>query len=155
MYGFSGSLFHEICIWFLFHHLFLVLLALSSKLFWGHGNFVPYYKISWQSTCSRTVEIPCPTCSTWPQFIQDKLKISIYLFLDKYKFMFKVNTILYFIFWLIITSSYVAMKTVWILISWLLQKPADLDLHRLQDSSHRVSYFERVKVQKGTCTCKS
>ena len=46
----------------------------------------------------RTVEIPCPTCPTWSQFIQDKLKISIYLSLDKYKFMFKVNTILYFIF---------------------------------------------------------
>ena len=25
------------------------------------------------------------------------------------------------------------MKTVWILISWLLQKPADLDLHCLQE----------------------
>ena len=40
------------------------------------------------------------------------------------------------------------MKTVWILISWLLQKSADLDLHCLQESSQRVSYFERVKVQK-------
>ena len=47
---------------------------------------------------ARTVEIPCPTCPTWSQFIQDKLKISIYLYLDKYKFMFKVNTVLYFIF---------------------------------------------------------
>ena len=50
------------------------------------------------SSLGRTVEIPCPTCPTWSQFIQDKLKISIYLSLDKYKFMFKVNTILYFIF---------------------------------------------------------
>ena len=33
----------------------------------------------------RTVEIPCPTCPTWSHFIQDKLKISIYLSLDKYK----------------------------------------------------------------------
>ena len=31
------------------------------------------------------VEIPCPTCPTWSHFIQDKLKISIYLSLDKYK----------------------------------------------------------------------
>ena len=32
-----------------------------------------------------TVEIPCPTCPTWSHFIQDKLKISIYVSLDKYK----------------------------------------------------------------------
>ena len=31
------------------------------------------------------MEIPCLTCSTWSHFIQDKLKISIYLSLDKYK----------------------------------------------------------------------
>ena len=31
-------------------------------------------------------------------------------------------------------SSHVALKTVWILISWLLQKPADMDLHCTQDS---------------------
>ena len=30
----------------------------------------------------RAVEIPCPT---WSHFIQDKLNISIYLSLDKYK----------------------------------------------------------------------
>ena len=30
-------------------------------------------------------------------------------------------------------SSHVAVKTLWILISWLLQKPADLDLHCLQE----------------------
>ena len=33
----------------------------------------------------RAVEIPCPTCPTWSHFIQDKLKISIYLSLDKCK----------------------------------------------------------------------
>ena len=33
---------------------------------------------------SRAVEIPCPTCPTWSHFIQDKLKIFIYLSLDKY-----------------------------------------------------------------------
>ena len=32
-------------------------------------------------------------------------------------------------------SSHVALKTAWILISWLLQKPADLDLHCLQEIS--------------------
>ena len=47
--------------------------------------------------------------------------------------MYKVNTIMYFIFRLIITSSHVALKTVRILISRLL-KPADLDLHCLQES---------------------
>ena len=52
----------------------------------------------------------------------------------------KNNTILYFIFWLIITSSHVVLKKVWILISWLLQKPADLNLHCLQESWYLVSY---------------
>ena len=33
----------------------------------------------------RAVEIPCLTCPTWTHFIQDKLKISIYLSLDKCK----------------------------------------------------------------------
>ena len=47
--------------------------------------------------------------------------------------LYKINTILYFIFCLIITSSHLALKTVWILISWLLQKPADLDLHCFQE----------------------
>ena len=41
-----------------------------------HNCFVPFI---------RAVEIPCPTCPTWSHFIQDKLKISIYLSLDKYK----------------------------------------------------------------------
>ena len=31
-------------------------------------------------------------------------------------------------------SSHLALKTVWILISWLLQKLADLDLHCLQET---------------------
>ena len=30
-------------------------------------------------------------------------------------------------------SSHLALKTVWILISWLLQKPADMDQHCLQE----------------------
>ena len=47
--------------------------------------------------------------------------------------MYKVNTILYFIFWLIITNSHLALKTVWILNSWLLQKQADLDLNCFQE----------------------
>ena len=47
---------------------------------------------------------------------------------------YKVNTLLYFIFFLlIITCSHLALKTVWILISWLLQKPADLDLYCFQE----------------------
>ena len=63
----------------------------------------------------RAVEIPCPTCPTWSHFIQDKLKISIYLSLDKCKIRNKVYKILYFIFWLIIMSSHVALKTLWVL----------------------------------------
>ena len=39
-------------------------------------------------------------------------------------------------------SSHVALKTVWILTSWLLQKPADLDPHCLQAWFHSV--FESV-----------
>ena len=46
----------------------------------------------------------------------------------------KVNAFLYLILWLlIIMSSHLALKTVWILFSWLHQKPADLDLHCLQE----------------------
>ena len=37
------------------------------------------------NTDNRAVEIPCLTCLTWSHFIQDKLKISIYLSLDKNK----------------------------------------------------------------------
>ena len=97
----------------------------------------------------RAVEIPCPACPTWSHFIQDKLKISIYLSLDKCKICYKVNKILYFIFKLIIMSSHVALKTVWILISWLLKKPADLDLHCLQESICMVSYcFRKCKLFK-------
>ena len=76
------------------------------------------------------MEIPCPT---WPHFIQEKLKISIYLSLGKYKCIKLSYTILYFILRLIIRSSHLALKTVGILISWLLQEPADLDIHCLQE----------------------
>ena len=51
-----------------------------------------------------------------PISFRNKLKISSYLSLENYK-----CTILYLIFWLIITSSYVALKTVWIPTSQLLQ----------------------------------
>ena len=54
--------------------------------------------------------------------------------LGKVQNLYKVNKILYLIFSLIIMSSHVALKTVWILIRWLLKKPADLDLHCLQES---------------------
>ena len=51
--------------------------------------------------------------------------------------MYKFDTILYFIFWLIILHR----KRVWILISWLFQKLADLDLHCLQENWYLVSYY--------------
>ena len=38
---------------------------------------------------SRAVEIPCPACPTWSHFIQDKLKISLYLSLNKCKICIK------------------------------------------------------------------
>ena len=65
------------------------------------------------------------------------LEISIYLSWDKYK---NINTILYFIFWYIITYSHVVWKTVWSLISWLV-KPADLNLHCFQKSIYLVSFY--------------
>ena len=58
-----------------------------------------------------------------------------------------INTILYFIFLLIITSSHLALKTVWLLINWLLdlhclqEKPADQDPYYLQEL---ISGFTRV-----------
>ena len=65
-----------------------------------------------------------PDLSDWYIFIQDKLKRYIYLSLDYY------NSVR-FIFH-ILTNYYVALKTVWIQINWLLKKPADLGLHCLQ-----------------------
>ena len=63
--------------------------------------------------------------------------------------MYKVNKILYYIFWSFIMSSHVALETVWILIGWLHQKPADLDLHCLQESWYLVSYcFDKSKLFK-------
>ena len=44
------------------------------------------------------MEIPCPTYLTWSHFIQEKLKISIYLSLDKYK----CNKLIHFIFHILI-----------------------------------------------------
>ena len=38
----------------------------------------------------RGVDIPCPTSPTWSHFIQEKLKISIYLSLDKCKICIKL-----------------------------------------------------------------
>ena len=42
---------------------------------------------------NRAVEIPSMTCPVWSHFRQNKIEISIYLSLDKYKYI--VNTILY------------------------------------------------------------
>ena len=56
------------------------------------------------------------------------------LVLGQVQNLYKINKILCFISLLTIMSSHVALKTVWILISWLFQKPADLDLHCLQES---------------------
>ena len=62
----------------------------------------------------------------------------------------KVNTILFIVFHiLIITSSNVALKTVWIQISLLSKKPADLDLHCLQDYGYKILYsFQKSKLFK-------
>ena len=51
------------------------------KHFLLHAIFIPNIWIS----SIRALELPCLTCLTWSHFIQDKLKISIYLSLDKYK----------------------------------------------------------------------
>ena len=68
------------------------------------------------------------------------------LVLGQVQNLYKVNKILYFIFWLIIMSSHLALKTVWILLSWLLQKPADLDLHYLQESWYLHGFILFPKV---------
>ena len=75
------------------------------------------------NTIPGTVEIPCPT---WSHFFRTSRKFPFTC--PWTSTMYKCNTNLYFLLWLIITSSHLALKTVWILISWLLQKPADLDL---------------------------
>ena len=43
------------------------------------------------------MEIPCPTCATWSYFIQNKLKISIYLSLDKCKICIKLINFIFHI----------------------------------------------------------
>ena len=58
--------------------------------------------------CGNTM----PDFLTWSHFIQDKLKISIYLSLDKCKICIKLIEILYFTFLLIIMSLNVVLKTV-------------------------------------------
>ena len=57
-----------------------------------------YWYLPGRYSFTRAVEIPCLTCPTLFHFIQDKLKISIYLSLDKCKICYKVNEILHFIF---------------------------------------------------------
>ena len=49
----------------------------------------------------KGVEIPCPTCLSWSHFIQDNLKIPIYLYKQSIN---KVNAILYFIFYQLLLS---------------------------------------------------
>ena len=93
------------------------------------------------------VEEPCPTCPTGTFSFRTSWNfLFTHLSLDKYKWIKLIQFCpLYFIFWLIITSSHVALKTVWIQINWLLKKPADLDLHCLQDRWYLVVYcFESV-----------
>ena len=85
--------------------------------------------------CGNTM----PTCPTWSHFIQDKLKIFIYCPSTSTN----VNKILT-VFHILINYyefSNLALKTVWILISCLYQKPADLDdLHCLQEKPAQDPY---------------
>ena len=85
--------------------------------------------------CSlKAVEKPCPICQTWAIFIQAKLEISIiYSSWDKFKesYVFESYSIK-------MMDSHVVRKAVWIMISWLFKKPADLNLHCL--SLYLVSY---------------
>ena len=93
-----------------------------SRGLWVRSSPTSLHSVLEQDTLTRAVDIPCPTCPTWSHFIEDKLKISIYLSLDKCKIYIKLIKVLHFILLLIIMSSHVALKTVtvWILISWLL-----------------------------------
>ena len=61
---------------------------LNKQVFWTNGvrTFEALLYQTWNDTLFRAVERSCPTCPTWSHFIQDKLKISIYLSLDKYKY---------------------------------------------------------------------
>ena len=89
---------------------------------------------------SDTVDQGCgntmPDLSDLVPFHSGQVENFNLLVLGKVQNLYKVNKILHFIFLLIIMSSHVALKTVWILISWLLKKPADLDLYCLQESRY-------------------
>ena len=77
-------------------------------------------------TLVRAVEIPCPTCPTWSHFIQDKLKIYIYLSLDKYKCIKLIQfCISYFDYYEL--TAYIGNGVD------PDQLPADLDLHCLHE----------------------
>ena len=67
--------------------------------------------------CGNTM----PDLSDLVPFYSGQVENFYLLFLGQVQ-MYKVNEIFYFILWLVIMSSHVALKTVWILISWLLHK---------------------------------
>ena len=59
-----------------------------------------------------------PDLSDLVPFHSEQVENFNLLVLGQVQNLYKVNKIVYFIFWLIIVSSHVALKTVWILISW-------------------------------------
>ena len=97
---------------------------------------------------TRAVEIPCPTCPTWSHFVQDKLKISIYLSLDKCGVCIKLIKTLYFTFLFIIMSSHVALKTVWIpiLILWSYTVYKRVDIFMVSCCFQKCNLFKHRKV---------
>ena len=92
------------------------------------------------------MEIPCLTWSYLVPFHSGQVE-SFYLLVLGQVQMYKVNTILYLIFWFIIMSSHIALKTVWIL-----KKPVDLVSYCLQNSGYLVSYcFWKSKLFNPKC----
>ena len=80
--------------------------------------------------CGNTI----PNLYDLGPFHSGQVEIFNLLVLRQVQNLYKANNFFYFIFGLIIMSSHDALKTALILISWLLKKPADLDLHCLQES---------------------
>ena len=108
-----------------------VTLLVSERIHQFHSNFtkgliiIKYRSGPWKYHARLVWPVP---------FHSGQVENFNLLVLGQVQNLYKVAKILYFIFWLSIMSSHVALKTVCVLISWLLKKPADLDLHCLQES---------------------
>ena len=99
------------CVW----HTYRILPAWGSKVIELTGSLFMWPLTSiYDQGCWNTM----PDLSDLVPFHSGQVEKFNLLVLGQVQNLYKVNTILYFVFWLIIMSSLVALKTVWFMISW-------------------------------------